>query len=185
MKKLSIILALLALAMAAYLGLQLSRTSELLRQERERASGLVPLRASIAAAAQASEGALEKAEAGQAALVRQLQERQKALEEAEKHLALATARITKTPSAVRLGKGSYTLDDGTVVYGPDAQLRLPNGMMVSSPTGIMVSDASLTHIDGDLLIESPEGHITTTNGYLSLEDGHVAITGDNTTLEKK
>ena len=182
MKKLSLIIALFALALAAYLGLELSRTRELLRQRDEKAAALVPLQANLEASRSTQE-ALTRAEAGQADLVRQLREKQKEIQEAERRLALATARIANTPSAIHLGKGSYTLDDGTVVYGPETQLRLPNGMLVSSPSGVMVSDASLTHIDGDLVIETPEGRITTTDGFLSLEDGHMQISG--ATLQKK
>jgi hypothetical protein len=184
MKKLCLTLALFALMLATYLGIELSRTRELLRQRDEKAAALAPLQAKLEASRSTQE-ALAKAEAGQADLVRQLHEKQREIQEAESRLALATARITKTPSAIHLGKGSYTLDDGTVVYGPEAQLRLPNGMLVSSPTGVMVSDASLTHIDGDLVIESPQGTTTTTNGFLSLENGHVALTGDSMTVVKR
>jgi hypothetical protein len=184
-KKLSLTLAVLALALAAYLGSELSRTRRLLREQEERSQALASLKAKLASAGRSSQTALAQAEASKEALAKQLRDETQALATAEEHLVLLEARKVNAPMALRLGKGSYILDDGTVVYGPDAQIRLPNGMLVTSPTGVMVSDASLTHIDGDLVIESQQTHMVATNSFLTLEDGHVSITGESSSITRK
>jgi hypothetical protein len=177
-KRISLIVALAALALATYIGVELSRTRTLLRLEEERAEKLRPMQTRLLEVT----GDIQKAEAEavrkQAQLEDELRADHKALETAQKRLALVTARLANASAAQNIGKGTYTLDDGTVVYGPGAQLRLANGMVVSSPSGVMVSDSALSHIDGDLQIVYQDRTISVTNGFVSLEDGHVSVKGD-------
>ncbi len=86
---------------------------------------------------------------------------------------------------VRLTKGTFTEVDGEIVYGPGAELDLGNGMLVSSPSGVMVSDVDQRHIAGDLVIDSQYGTTTTENAFLSVDQSHVEITSDNTVTIKK
>ncbi len=86
---------------------------------------------------------------------------------------------------VRLTKGTFTEVDGEIVYGPGAELDLGNGMLVSSPSGVMVSDVDQRHIAGDLVIDSQYGTTTTENAFLSIDQQHVEITSDNTVTVKK
>jgi len=85
----------------------------------------------------------------------------------------------------RLVKGTFTVVDGEIVYGPDALLDIGHGMLVSSPTGVMVSDVDQRHIAGDLVIDSQYGTTTTENAFLSVDKAHVEITSDNTVTVKK
>jgi hypothetical protein len=89
------------------------------------------------------------------------------------------------PRVARLTKGTFTEVDGEIVYGPDAELDLGNGMLVSSPSGVMVSDVDQRHFAGDLVIDSQYGTTTTENAFLSIDQSHVEITSDNTVTVKK
>jgi hypothetical protein len=86
---------------------------------------------------------------------------------------------------VYLTKGTFTVIDGSIVYGPDAQLDIGHGMLVSSPSGVMVSDVDQRHIAGDLVIESPDGTTTTENAFLSVDNAHVEMTSDTAVTVKK
>jgi hypothetical protein len=84
-----------------------------------------------------------------------------------------------------LTKGTFTEVDGTIVYSADAQLDIGHGRLVSSPTGVMVSDVEQQHIAGDLLIESADGTATRAeNAYLALDPASAATTLESTTAEK-
>jgi hypothetical protein len=93
--------------------------------------------------------------------------------------------IGDSQRVVRLTKGTFTEVDGEIVYGPGAELDLGNGMLVSSPSGVMVSDVDQRHIAGDLVIDSQYGTTTTENAFLSIDQQHVEITSDNTVTVKK
>jgi hypothetical protein len=80
---------------------------------------------------------------------------------------------------VHLVKGTFTAVDGAIIYGTDAQLDIGHGMLVSSPTGVMVSDADQRHIAGDLVIETSEATTTTENAFMSLDGTHVEMTSDH------
>jgi hypothetical protein len=86
---------------------------------------------------------------------------------------------------VRLVKGTFTVVDGAIIYGSDAQLDVGHGILVSSPTGVMVSDADQEHIAGDLVIETLEGTTTTENAFLSIDSTHVEMTSDHAVTVKK
>jgi hypothetical protein len=85
----------------------------------------------------------------------------------------------------RLTKGTFTVVDGTIVYGPDAELDIGHGRVVSSPTGVMVSDADQRHIAGDLVIEGPEGTTTAENAFITVDRSHMELTSDSATTVKK
>lgn len=87
--------------------------------------------------------------------------------------------------STRLVRGTFTVVDGTIVYGPDAQLDIGHGMLISSPTGVMVSDVDQHHIAGDLVIESQESTTTTVNAFISVDKSHVEMTSDTAETVKK
>jgi hypothetical protein len=183
MKKICALCALACLGLSVFLGIELSRTRALLKAEQDREMALQPMRSGLLAASEDLAKAAQAAESKAAGLAAKLQAQRRELDEAKKHLALLTARLENAGTPQRLAKGTYTLEDGTVVYGPDAKLRLPNGMVVTSPTGIMVSDAAVRHIDGDLVVTSANGQYVANNAYLSVEDGHISVKAD--TVESK
>jgi hypothetical protein len=90
-----------------------------------------------------------------------------------------------TEKVVHLVKGTFTAVDGAIIYGSDAQLDIGHGILVSSPTGVMVSDADQRHIAGDLVIETAEGTTTTENAFLSIDSAHVEMTSDHAVTVKK
>jgi hypothetical protein len=81
--------------------------------------------------------------------------------------------------ATRLAKGTFTVVDGMIVYSADAQLDIGHGRLVSSPTGVMVSDADQLHIAGDLVIEGPEGTTTAEDAFITVDKEHMEMTSDS------
>jgi len=96
-------------------------------------------------------------------------------------LGLRVTKVHGVQSLLVLGKGSYKLVDGTMVYSPDAKLRLRSNL-ISSPSGVMVSDSEKKIVAGDLEIERPNGILKVTNGVLTSRDGGTDITGDHITF---
>jgi hypothetical protein len=84
-----------------------------------------------------------------------------------------------------LTKGTFTLVDGTIVYSADAQLDIGHGMLVSSPSGVMVSDAEQQHISGDLVVETQDQMTTMQNAFLTVDKAHVEMTSDSAVTSKK
>ena len=82
---------------------------------------------------------------------------------------------------MHLVKGTFIRVDGTLVYSADAQLDIGHGMLVSSPTGVMVADEELRHISGDLVIERAGTSTTMENAFLTVDGNHVEITSDSAT----
>lgn len=97
---------------------------------------------------------------------------------AELKLTLRTAR-TQTTGVVLSGlvKGSYTLLDGTILYSDDAQLRLGPDFLVSSPTGLMVSDHTQSVVGGDLKVETERGTLRMQDGLLEVRKGMIVAKG--------
>jgi hypothetical protein len=94
-------------------------------------------------------------------------------------LCLRDSKVRAVQSVMAPGMGSYKLVDGTMVYGPDAKLRLRNDL-ISSPSGLMVSDIEQTIVAGDLLIERPDGSvIKVANGVVTSKDGATSIRGQS------
>jgi hypothetical protein len=75
--------------------------------------------------------------------------------------------------------------DGTIVYSADAQLDIGHGMLVSSPSGVMVSDEAQQHISGDLVIETQNDTTTMQNAFLTVDKAHVETTSDSSVTVKK
>jgi hypothetical protein len=70
-----------------------------------------------------------------------------------------------------LVKGTYVLRDGMVVYSADAQLRLGNGVIVSSPDGSMISDQEQKYVAGERL------NLQTTHGTKQAVGGVIIEVG--------
>jgi hypothetical protein len=75
----------------------------------------------------------------------------------ERRLSRPDPKMPETVLSPGLVKGSYTLLDDTIVYSRDAQLNFGNGVTISSPTGLMLSDKDRAIVAGDLVIETPRG----------------------------
>lgn len=69
-------------------------------------------------------------------------------------LALPMATIRPALVLPGLIKGSYTPVNGRILYSTDAQLKLGNGFVISSPTGRMSSDEKQSVVTGELVIET-------------------------------
>jgi hypothetical protein len=63
------------------------------------------------------------------------------------------SEVKRAPFSLRT-EGSYAFENGAVVYGPDAKVRIANDLTVSSPAGVMVSDYDQKMIVGDLKLEN-------------------------------
>jgi hypothetical protein len=96
-----------------------------------------------------------------------------------------TAPTGETERVAHLTKGTFTQVDGTIVYSADAQLDIGHGMLVSSPSGVMVSDEYLQHISGDLVVEKGDTLTTMENAFLTVDNAHVEMTSDSSTTTKK
>lgn len=75
----------------------------------------------------------------------------------------------KTASPLITTEGSFTREEGAIVYGPDAKVRLENGDSVSSPSGVMVSDQDQKIIVGDLKLENATSSIEAINASLDVD----------------
>ncbi len=96
-----------------------------------------------------------------------------------------TAPTGENERVAHLTKGTFTQVDGTIVYSADAQLDIGHGMLVSSPSGVMVSDESVQHISGDLVVEEGSTLTTMENAFITLDNAHVEMTSDSSTTAKK
>lgn len=99
----------------------------------------------------------------------QLTGAQELLVGAQEREGAATRRLgalaAKTPEeALTLGlvHGTYTIKDDTVVYSRDAQLNFANGVTITSPTGLMLSDKDREIVAGNLIVETPRGSVVVT-----------------------
>jgi hypothetical protein len=84
-----------------------------------------------------------------------------------------------------LEKGTFTVVDGMIVYSADARLDIGHGRLVSSPTGVMVSDADQLHIAGDLVIEGPEGTTTAEDAFITVDKEHMEMTSNSAATVQK
>jgi hypothetical protein len=177
MKKTGFLCILAAVAVSVFLEVQLSQTRAQLAQAQESLRQL-RLVQGTSGPATAEPAAQESTDTKVAALETKIKAQQKTIESAKLELRLFAARLKEADSKPLLEKGSYSLGDGTVVYAPDAQVRLKNGALVSSPTGVMVSDASLDHVVGDLVVDYNGTRFSTSNAFVSFEDGHMHIVSE-------
>jgi hypothetical protein len=96
-------------------------------------------------------------------------------------------RISKTGQGVAvisLSKGTYKLVDGTVVYSPEAQMKI-GGKLIYSPTGVMVSDESQKIFSGDLAIETEKGTVQFNDAILTLDDAGLKVTAKSSHFTAK
>jgi type IV secretory pathway VirB10-like protein len=106
-------------------------------------------------------------------------------ETSQQPAAQPTAEQVENERVARLTKGTFTVVDGTIVYSADAQLDIGHGMLVSSPSGVMVSDEAQQHISGDLVIETQNDTTTMQNAFLTVDKAHVETTSDSSVTVKK
>jgi hypothetical protein len=94
-------------------------------------------------------------------------------------LSLRDPKVAAPSSVVLATSGTVRSEDGTVSYGPETKLRLRNNL-ISSPTGIMVTDRDQKIISGDVVIERPNGTVLkVTNGVVRVNGNQTSITGDS------
>ena len=74
---------------------------------------------------------------------------------AERRLSQTGAKTPKDPLSLTLVKGTYTVMDDTILYSSDAELNLGNGVTISSPSGLMISDKGREIVAGNLVVETP------------------------------
>jgi hypothetical protein len=184
MKHIGTLCALVALCIAVVFKIELSRTRARLAAAQE-SIGKMQLHYVPVTELSLAREAAKAADAKIAALEEEVRSDKQTLHETQEQLKLASDRLSAAAAKPRMTKGSYSLVDGTIVYGPDAQLRLPNGAIISSPTGVMVSDPDLNHVDGDLVIETPGRIATTTNAFVSFEGGHMQIVAQSAVIQTK
>ena len=97
----------------------------------------------------------------------------------EKQPFLATKKVSP-PSQTR---GPYRLENDAVVYDSIVKLHFANDVIVSSPTGVMVSDLNQKMVVGDLTIETPDR--TMQAGGAVLDVSNHSFTADSITITMK
>jgi len=129
------------------------------------------------------EAKLQAAEAELQGTREQLALSQESVRSAEQHFAAAARASAAVPEEpLGLLKGSYTQVDDTRVYSPDAQLKVARGVLVTSPTGLMLSDNNLATIAGDLAVETAAGTMQVAHAFLDVSAGKVELTADHVTF---
>jgi hypothetical protein len=121
-----------------------------------------------------------------ATLERELTLRQEQIDAQEKTGLLLGPKLDalERPVALGLVKGGYVLSNDTHVYTPDALLNFGNHLLVSSPTGLMVSDPDQKIVGGDLNIKTKDVLIEASDGLLRAKpDGSVEFTGKTLTMK--
>ncbi len=99
-------------------------------------------------------------------------------------LSLRISKVGQATSVVTLSNGTYKLMDGTVVYSPEAQIKI-GGKVIFSPAGVMVSDESQKIFSGDLAIETANGTIQFSDAVLTLDDAGMKVTAKSMRLAAK
>jgi hypothetical protein len=99
-------------------------------------------------------------------------------------LSFRISKAGQTTSVATLTKGTYKLVDGTVVYSPEAQMKI-GGKLIFSPTGVMVSDESQKIFSGDLAIETARGTVQFSDAVLTLDDAGIKLTAKSAHLAVK
>jgi hypothetical protein len=94
------------------------------------------------------------------------------------------SKVGQATSVVTLTKGTYELVDGTVVYSPEAQMKIGE-KLIFSPTGVMVSDESQKIFSGDLAIETAKGTVQFNDAVLTLDDAGMKVTAKSVYIVAK
>jgi hypothetical protein len=96
-------------------------------------------------------------------------------------------------------QGSYTVEDRAFVYEPDIKILLRDDVLLSSPTGVMVSDEQQKLFVGDMQMETAKNTIVASEAVLNTHSGQmtaksvsvsfanennqlIKMTGENVTL---
>jgi hypothetical protein len=137
------------------------------------------------AAVAATEDKLAVLERDLAGTREQLAVSQETAKEALLNLNLMRDNTPAADSLTGLVKGTSTLLDDTLVYSADAQLRLGKSVVVSSPTGLMLSDKDLATVAGDLAVETPSGTMQAAHAFIDVNNGKIEMTADSMTFSNK
>lgn len=97
---------------------------------------------------------------------------------AERRLSAPAGQAPDAALAPGLVQGSYTVQDDTIVYSRDAQLNFANGVTITSPTGLMLSDKDREVVAGNLIVETPRGPVVVTHGSVNPTEAKVAAPPD-------
>jgi hypothetical protein len=89
-----------------------------------------------------------------------------ALEKRQAPQVSASSPVIKSEAAKEslptLAEGSYSRESDAIVYSPDAKVRVNSDVVISSPTGVMVSDKSQKIFAGDLRLASATNSLEAT-----------------------
>jgi|GEM_PF-3471016 hypothetical protein len=106
----------------------------------------------------------------------------------EQVVELSNGGFTVSPKPT-LFEGTVTREGGNLLYESDAKLRLSGNVILSSPTGVMVSNEKQTLFAGDMQIEAAkntitahEGTLDTTTGKMTALIASISFTNDNNQL---
>jgi hypothetical protein len=121
-----------------------------------------------------------------AELREQLAAAQEKVRVTEAHPATPASAGSDTPiNATELFKGSYTTIEDTRVYSADAQLRVGRDVVISSPSGLMLSDNDVSIVAGDLAVKTPGGTLQTTHAFIDVNAGRIDLTADSVSFTNK
>jgi hypothetical protein len=79
--------------------------------------------------------------------------------------------------------GSYPEARNAIIHPRDARVRVLDGVTVSSPSGLMVSNLEQTMIVGDLVVETPKGNVHTNGAVFDAKNK--VMTADRMTFTSK
>ena len=115
----------------------------------------------------------------------QLAASQESAQAIARRLSLLRDNTAETGSLPGLVKGTYTLLDDTRVYSPDAQLKVGKSVLISSPTGLMLSDQEVAMVAGDLAVETPSGTMQAVHAFIDVNGGKIEMTADSMSFTNK
>jgi hypothetical protein len=158
-------------------------TIDVVEQQRVPKADLARARAAAAAAGERT-AALERELADTR---EQLAATQEKIRVAELRMNLQADKSSAAPpsSSPGLVKGTYTLLEDTLVYSPDARLRVGDNILISSPTGLMLSDKEVATVAGDLAVETPSGTMQATHAFIDVNGGKIEMTADRMTFTNR
>lgn len=88
------------------------------------------------------------------------------------------------PTSLSVARGTHEFSNGTFVFSSDAQLNFGRHLLITSPTGLLVTDPDQRVVGGDLSIEAKGMTMETADGLLTAEsDGSVKFTGNTLTMK--
>lgn len=142
---------------------------------------LVKAQAAVAATEEKMAGLEEELEGTREQLVAS----QASARAAQRHLSMLRDNTPETGASPGLVKGTYALMDDTLVYSADAQLKVGKSVLISSPTGLMLSDREVATVAGDLAVETPSGTMQATHAFIDVNGGKIEMTADSMSFTNK